>query len=153
MFGVIPFLPRDIDPTQVLPFIMSGQGEVAAAASSDATIVTTSLLSSYVGVILALGVTVRAVPEYEYTGNLIFRLNINQAAMIDNNQGTWTAQRGSVLTPVPVYINLPLSARVTFVVSRSTTAAALPQTVAFLATGVMWPKGKGCRDDGALFRV
>lgn len=153
MFGVLPFLPPGLDPRKVLPLFADGQGSVAAAASSSTTIVSTNLQSSYVGVILAFGVTVRSVPEYEYTGNLIFRLLVDDGPFLDNNRGTWTTQRGSVLQPIPTLIRVPLGGRISFVVSRSTTAAAQAQTVAFIATGVMWPDTHPLPYDGGRYRV
>lgn len=153
MIGIIPFLPPGTRPDTVLPFIGDGQGTLAADANSSVTLVDTRLQSSYVGLILAIGVTVRAVPDYEYTGNIIFRLLINGAPFLDNNAGTWTTQRGSVVTPMPTMIRMPLGARVTFVATRSTTAAALAQTVAFCSTGVQWPDTKPIPTDAARFRV
>lgn len=153
MFGVIPFLPKHVDPDRVLPLIVDGQGTLAAPAASSVTVASTGLLSSYVGLILTMGVTVRSVPEYEYTGNIVFSLRINQSPFLDNNRGTWTAQRGSVATPVPVWIRVPLSGLITFTATRTDTPAAQPQTIAFLATGIMWPDTPTCRTDGAKHRV
>lgn len=154
MFGTIHFLPPNVSPDKVLPFILDGQGTLAAAAGSGLTVASSGLLSSYVGVILAIGVTVRGVPEYEYTGNITFALNINQSPFVSNGQGSWTTQRGSVLTPIPTFIRLPLgSQKVTFTATRSTTPAAVAQTIAVLATGVMWPDTKPIQTDAARFRV
>lgn len=153
MIGVLPFLPAGIRVNTVLPFIGDGQGTLAAAANSSVTLVDTLLQSSYVGAILGLGVTVRAVPEYEYTGNIIFRLLVNGMPFLDNNQGTWTTQRGSVTQLMPTFIQLPLGARVTFVATRSTVAAAVAQTIAFCSTGIQWPNTNPLPTDAARFRV
>lgn len=154
MIGTIHFLPPNVDPNKVLPFILDGQGTLAAAAGSAVTVATSGLLSSYVGVILAMGVTVRGTPEYEYNGNITFALNINQGPFVSNGQGSWTTQRGSVLTPMPTLIRLPLgAANISFTATRGATAAAVPQYIAFLATGVMWPDTKPIPTDAARFRV
>lgn len=154
MIGTIHFLPNDVDPNKVLPFILDGQGTLAAAAGSSVTVATSGLLSSYVGMILAFGITVRGTPEYEYTGNITFALNINNGPFVSNGQGSWTTQRGSVLQPMPTLIRLPLgSQKVTLTATRGTTAAAQPQYIAFLATGVMWPDTKPIPTDAARFRV
>lgn len=154
MIGTIHFLPKDVDPNKVLPFILDGQGTLAAAAGSAVTVATSGLLSSYVGIILAMGVTVRGTPDYEYNGNITFALNINQGPFVSNGQGSWTTQRGSVLTPMPTLIRLPLgSQNVTFTATRGSTPGALPQYIAFLATGVMWPDTKPLPTDAARFRV
>lgn len=154
MIGTVHFLPPNVNPDKVLPFILDGQGTLAAAAGSAVTVATTKLLSSYVGVILALGVTVRGTPEYEYTGNITFALNINQAPFVSNAQGSWTTQRGSVANPMPTFIRLPLgTSNISFTATRGSVAAAVPQYVAFLATGVMWPDAKTVPTDAARFRV
>ena len=153
MFGVFPSLPKGIDPRQVLPFILDGQASVGIAASATVDIASTTLQPGYMAVILSLGVTVRVVPEYEYTGALIFSLNIDAAPFIDNNSGNWTAQRGSVASPMPTYIRTRPGSKVVFKTTRNSVAVALPQTVAFLATGIMFPVGKGIDQDGANFRI
>lgn len=154
MIGTIHFLPPGVTPDKVLPFILDGQGTLDAAAGSGVTVATSSLLSSYVGVILALGVTVRGTPEYEYTGNITFALNINQGPFVSNGQGSWTTQRGSVANPMPTFIRLPLGAQnISFTATRGADAAPVPQYVAFLATGVMWPDTKPIPTDAARFRV
>lgn len=153
MIGTVHFLPPNVNPDKVLPFILDGQGTLAAPAGSGVTVASSGLLSSYVGVILAMGVTVRGVPEYEYTGNITFALNINQGPFVSNGQGSWTTQRGSVQNPMPTFIRLPLgSQKVTFTATRGD-AAPLAQTIAFLATGVMWPDTKPIPTDAARFRV
>ena len=154
MIGTIHFLPPGVAPDKVLPFILDGQGTLAAAAGSGVTVATSGLLSSYVGVILALGVTVRGTPDYEYTGNITFALNINQSPFVSNGQGSWTTQRGSVTNPMPTFIRLPLGAQnISFTATRGANAAPTPQYVAFLATGVMWPDTKPIPTDAARFRV
>lgn len=154
MIGTVHFLPPNVDPNKVLPFILDGQGTLAAAAGSAVTVATSGLLSSYVGVILAMGVTVRGTPEYEYNGNITFALNINQSPFVSNGQGSWTTQRGSVVNPMPTLIRLQLgSANISFTATRGATPGALPQYIAFLATGVMWPDTKPLPTDAARFRV
>jgi hypothetical protein len=87
-------------------------------------------------------------------GNITFALNINQSPFVSNGQGSWTTQRGSILNPLPVFIRLPLGAQnISFTATRGATAGALPQTIAFLATGVMWPDTKPIPTDAARFRV
>ncbi|MGK2950789.1 MAG: hypothetical protein ACSLEZ_00200 [Thiobacillus sp.] len=154
MIGTVHFLPPNVDPNKVLPFILDGQGTLAAAAQSAVTVASSSLLSSYVGMILAMGVTVRGTPDYEYTGNITFALNINQGPFVSNGQGSWTTQRGSVQNLMPTFIRLPLGAsKVTFTATRGSTAGALAQSIAFLATGIMWPDTKPIPTDAARFRV
>jgi hypothetical protein len=153
VIGTVHFLPPNVDPNKVLPFILDGQGTLAAAAGSALTIATSGLLSSYVGVILGLGITVRGTPDYEYTGNITFALNINQSPFVSNGQGSWTTQRGSVLSPMPTFIRLPLGAANISITATRNTAAAVPQYIAALATGVMWPDTKPLPTDAARFRV
>ena len=124
------------------------------ATASGVTVATSGLLSSYVGVILALGVTVRGTPDYEYTGNITFALNINQSPFVSNGQGSWTTQRGSVENPMPTFIRLPLGAQnISFTATRGSVAAAQPQYAAFLAAGAMLPDTKPIPTDAARFRV
>lgn len=153
MFGTIHFLPPDIDSTKVLPFILDGQGTLAAAVNSQLTVASSSLLSSYIGVILAIGVTVRGVPAYEYTGDITFAINFNQAPFVSNGQGSWTTERGSVANPMPTFIRMPLGTqKVTFTATRGVVAP-LAQTIAVLATGVMWPDTRPKPTDAAKFRI
>ena len=153
MFGVFPSLPKGVDPRQVLPFILDGQASVGIAASASTDIASTVLQPGYMAIILAIGVTVRVVPEYEYTGALIFSLNIDAAPFIDNNSGNWTAQRGSVASPMPTYIRTRAGSKVVFKATRNSVAVAQPQTIAVLATGIMFPVGNGINEDGAKYRI
>lgn len=153
MIGTLHFLPPNINPNDVLPFILDGQTTLAAAVGSTSSVATSKLLSSYVGVILALGVTVRGVPEYEYTGDINFSLLLNESPFISNGQGTWSTQRGSVASPMPTFIRLPLGANsITFRATR-TAVSAVPHTIAVLATGVMWPNNPSIQTDAARFRI
>ncbi len=152
MIGSIHFLPHGIDPTQVLPFIGSGQGTLDAAEGSQVTLLDTRLQSSYVGLLLGMGTTFRSDPEYQYTGSVVFRLLLDAGPFLDNNAGSWTSQRGSILDLMPVYINLPQSCRVTFTATRAI-AAAQAQVIAFNSTGIMWPQGKSKPLDHAQFRT
>lgn len=153
MFGVFPLLPKGVNPDQVLPFILDGQQSVGVAASASTDIASTTLLDGYIAVILAIGVTVRTIPEYEYTGALIFSLNIDSGPFIDNNSGNWTAQRGSVENLMPTYIRTRAGSKIVFKATRNLVVAPLAQTVAFLATGIMYPVGKGIRVDAANYRI
>ncbi len=152
MVGTIHFLPPGYNPDKTLPFIGDGQGTLAAAVGSSVTLMDTRLQSSFIGAILGIGTTVRAVPEYDYTGSIVFQLLINASPFLDNNAGRWTTQRGTIFNLMPTLIHLPLNARVTFVATRAI-AAAQAQTVAFLSTGIMWPFASAKPVDGAAFRV
>lgn len=152
MVGTIHFLPAGYDPDKTLPLIADGQLSLAAAQGSTAKIVDTTLQSSYLGVILGIGTTVRSQPEYDYTGSIVFQLLINGSPFLDNNQGTWTTQRGSILNLMPTLIHLPLSARITFIATRAV-AAVQAQTIAFCATGIMYPRGSAKPQDHAKYRI
>lgn len=152
MVGTIHFLPPGYNPDKTLPFIADGQASLAAALGSTATLVDTKLQSSWIGAILGIGTTVRQDPEYQYTGGILFRLLIDGSPFLDNNAGTWTTQRGSILNLMPTLIHLPLAARVTVTATRAIVAAQA-QTIAFLATGIMWPFGASGPYDHAKYRV
>lgn len=152
MVGTIHFMPPGYNPDKTLPFIGDGQGSLAAAQGSQVTLMDTQLQSSFLGVILGMGTTVRSVPDYDYTGSIVFQLLINGSPFMDNNRGNWTTQRGSILALMPTLIHLPLSARVTVVATRAV-AATQAQTIAFLSTGLMWPSGTTKPYDAAPFRV
>lgn len=154
MIGTIHFLPHGVNPNKLLPFILDGQATLPAPAGSSVVVASSSLLSSYVGMILGMGLTVRDPTPYEYTGDITFSLSINQSPFISNGQGSWTTERGSIANLMPTLISLPLGTqKVALTATRGAVAGSGAQVIAFLATGVMWPDTQPIQTDAARFRV
>jgi hypothetical protein len=119
--------------SKVIPFVMEGRGEVPAAVGPSVTIASAVTPSNYITYILAYGVTVRD-PVYDYSGSLSFSLQIGGGNVLSNTTGPWTAQRGSVASPIPTMMSFLGGAPLAFISSR-VIASALAQTVDFFATG------------------
>lgn len=132
------FLSINIDMSaneraKCLPFVLEGRGEVGAALGSRSNVASTQVPLGYVAYLLAYGVTVRD-PTYDYSGSLQFALS----PLMDNTNGNWTLQRGSVASPIPTVIQFLPGNTVLFTATR-VVASAIAQTVDFLGIGFMRP--------------
>ena len=116
-----------------LPFVLEGRAEVGTALGSKVNVASTVVPLGYVAYLLAYGVTVRD-PTYDYSGSLQFALT----PMMDNTNGNWTLQRGSVAAPIPTLIQFLPGNTVLFTATRLV-ASAIAQTVDFFGTGFMRP--------------
>lgn len=126
--------------SRIRPFLMEGRAVVPAAASStQVEVVSTRVLTNYNAYILSYGVTVRGAPAYDFTGSLEFALYVNGGPYLDNNNNSsWTLERGSVAQPIPTLIQTQSGGLVQFLVRRAV-AAAQPSTVDFVAFGWQVP--------------
>ncbi len=124
---------------KAFPFIMEGRGEVPAAAgiASRTVIAEATIEGNYRGYLLNYGVSVRT-PGFDYSGNLGFSLLIGSTPYFSNRTGQWTAERGSVASPLPCFIQVEGRQKLTFSATRLINSAQ-PDTVDFICTGLFIP--------------
>lgn len=144
-----PCTPQFLD--LVIPLIADGLVEIPAALSNDWTTVATKTLKNYRGWITAYGVTVYD-PSWDWNGSLAFQFLINDTPFPAIGQGAWTTQRGSVDTPQPTLVRVPINARITLQARRAV-AAANAQQVGMIALGFVIPPSTSEGKDAGEFRV
>lgn len=140
MLAVIDFQWSQSQRSKAQPLQMEGRGEVPALSglvSSRVIIARTTLPPNYRGYLLSYGVTVRS-PSFDYSGNIAFSLLIGDTPYFSNETGQWTGERGSVASPLPIFLQFDGPKTLTFIATRLIDSAQA-DTVDFIATGLFIP--------------
>jgi hypothetical protein len=140
MLAIIDFGWTQSQRSKAQPLQMEGRGEVPAlanVAASRVVVARTKIPANYRGYLLSYGVTVRS-PNFDYSGNIGFSLLIGDTPYFSNETGQWTLERGSVASPLPIFIQFDGPKFITFIATRLIDSAQ-PDTVDFSATGLFIP--------------
>ncbi len=140
MLAIIDFGWTQSQRSKAQPLQMEGRGEVIALANlptSRTVIARTTIPANYRGYLLSYGVSVRS-PGFSYSGNLGFSLLIGDTPYFSNETGQWTLERGSVASPLPIFIQFDGPKTLTFIATRLIDSAQA-DTVDFSASGLFIP--------------